>query len=163
MTIFDILNQVQNYVLRLTQNPSVAEDILQETYLRWLTNQKSGKNTVPAEKIRAWIYRTARNLAMDYFRQKKKSKDGEAGWFERALARGIADGPETTVERKEEMEHLLKQLERLPAKHQEAVRLKFQERLSYDEIAEVLGEPRTTVAWILHEAVCKLRKAMGAV
>jgi RNA polymerase sigma factor (sigma-70 family) len=46
----------------------------------------------------------------------------------------------------------------LSARHREVLRLKFQEGLKYAEIADVLGEPVTTVAWLIHEAVSLLRK-----
>jgi RNA polymerase sigma-70 factor (ECF subfamily) len=49
----------------------------------------------------------------------------------------------------------------LSPRHREVLRLKFQEGLKYAEIANVLGEPVTTVAWLIHEAVQKLRTELS--
>ena len=155
--IFRLIENIQRYVLRLTQNPAIAEDVAQETYLRWITHKKD-KKPIPEEMLRAWMYRTARNLTMDHFRREKTGKEKQADWWEYAVSGRLPEDPGTSAQRKEEMEQLLARLGELSPRHQEAVRLKFQEKLSYDEIAAVLGEPRTTVAWLLHEAICKLRE-----
>ncbi len=161
-TVFILLEKLYRYLLRLTQNSAVAEDIAQETYLRWLTQEKTPPPPppVPPDMRRAWMYRTARNLAMDHFRTTKRQREGQVHWFARAEAR-IMESPEITAQRKEEMETLLKKIQELSPRHQEAVRLKFQEKLTYDEIAAVLDVPRTTVAWLLHESISFLRKEMG--
>ena len=48
----------------------------------------------------------------------------------------------------------------LSPRHQEAIRLKFQEGLTYAEIAKIMNIPRTTVAWLLRESIEKLRKEL---
>lgn len=159
-TVFNLLEKLHRYVLRLTQNAAVAEDIVQETYLRWVDQEMKAATPIPRDQQRAWMYCAARNMAMDYFRTVKIEREGQAEWFARAAAR-VDENPEITAQRKEEMELLLEKLQQLSPRHQEAVRLKFQEKLSYDEIATVLAVPRTTVAWLLHEAVCSLREQLG--
>lgn len=159
MTVFNLLEKLHRYVLRLTQNAAVAEDVVQETYLRWIAVEKrADAPSIPKEMQRAWMYRTARNLTMDHFRTTKRERDGQSEWYSRAAATKVDENPAITAERKEEMEILLERLQQLSPRHQEAVRLKFQEKLTYDEIAAVLAVPRTTVAWLLHEAVCSLRE-----
>jgi len=48
----------------------------------------------------------------------------------------------------------------LSPRHREAIRLKFQEDLTYAEIAKTIKEPTTTVAWLLRDAIEKLRKEL---
>ena len=56
---------------------------------------------------------------------------------------------------------LLQKIDQLPLRHREAVRLKFQEELTYEEIAEVLGISRAGVGRILSEAIRKLREMLN--
>jgi RNA polymerase sigma-70 factor (ECF subfamily) len=68
--------------------------------------------------------------------------------------------PVSITERKEEIEMIQQKINRLSNRHREVLRLKFQEGLKYAEIADVLGEPVTTVAWLIHEAITTLRKEL---
>jgi len=65
------------------------------------------------------------------------------------------------VQKKENSEMLLQKIDQLPLRHREAVRLKFQEELTYEEIAEVLGISRAGVGRILSEAIRKLREMLN--
>ena len=51
----------------MTQNPSLAEDLIQETFLRALMNVELIHSLRP-EQQRAWLYRTAGNLYLDWVR-----------------------------------------------------------------------------------------------
>ncbi|MGL4943656.1 MAG: RNA polymerase sigma factor [Thermoguttaceae bacterium] len=148
---------IVDYALRLVRNRDVAADIAQETFLRFAQHREE----VTHEK--AWLYRTARNLVLDYFRRQthRTARGGDA-------TDSLPDHctqfcPVTTLERKERDQMLHEQLNTLSPRHREVLRLKFQENLKYAEIAQVTGEPATTVGWLIHEAIEKLRKKMREV
>jgi RNA polymerase sigma-70 factor (ECF subfamily) len=61
---------VRRYVVRLTGNPSGADDIVQETLLRaWRTPKIMSQ---PTETARSWLFTVARNLVIDDYRSARK-------------------------------------------------------------------------------------------
>jgi RNA polymerase sigma-70 factor (ECF subfamily) len=146
-----LYESIRRYAVRLLSDSDAANDVAQEVFLRFKQHQHS------IEQPRAWAYRTARNLVIDRFRQRQTkttvlsdTMPAEAAMF----------NPVLLTEKKEEIEMIQQKINRLSVRHREVLRLKFQEGLKYTEIAEVLGEPVTTVAWLIHEAVAQLRKEL---
>ena len=70
--------------------------------------------------------------------------------------------PDPVAER-DEKSQVLRQLARLPVSQQEVVRLKFQEGMSYKEIAAVTSQSVSNVGYLLHAALKNLRGRMGDV
>ena len=70
--------------------------------------------------------------------------------------------PGANLARNDSHTRILAHLESLPEREQEIVRLKFQNKLSYREIAEVLGLTATNVGFLLHGAMRKLRRQLQA-
>lgn len=146
------------YATRLVHNYALAEEFTQETFLRLWEEVETKHKQI--ENERAWLYRTARNMIYDFLRRQKKRKD-----IFKHLAATVQDSiPEQAVaaaEKKEAEEMLMQKLDKLSELHREAVRLKFQEQLTYDEMAIVMGESRSTVSRLLAEAIQKLREIMN--
>ena len=74
----------------------------------------------------------------------------------------IAAPPGAVMARRDSHSRILALMETLPPREQEIVRLKFQNNLSYREIAEVLELTSTNVGFILHTAMRKLRRQLKA-
>lgn len=150
-------DEIRLYAVRLTHNWSIGEDIAQDVYLRFFQN----KTSIPETAQRAWLYRTARNLVIDLFRRQKRTAKVEEILKTDVLPsrqeNSTAD-PQQVLERQETENRLIERLNQLPPRHREVVRLKFQQQLSYDEIATVTGETKPMVGWLLHEAIQKLKK-----
>jgi len=68
--------------------------------------------------------------------------------------------PAAVAERSEAAEQAYSYVEALPSNQREVVRLKFQNDLSYKEIAEVTGLTVTNVGFLLHTALKALRNRM---
>lgn len=145
---------LSRYLQRMIKDEAKAEDLAHETLLRF--HDKA--DTVPGDRRRAWLYRVARNLAIDHLRRKKL----EPGATVPDVLPDDASrcDPSLIVERKEEKDMLLHEMEKLPPRQREVLRLKFQEGLKYDEIAEATGQTRSTVGWLLHKAITTLRKEL---
>lgn len=144
--------EVRRYVHRLVRDAQSARDVAQDVFLRRLSTK------TPVKNEKSWLYRTARNLVIDHYRRSGRIRfeDGvellpeEATYF----------NPVHAVQQKEQIEMLNEKLNELSPRHREVLRLKFQQGLKYAEIAEVLNEPTTTVAWLIHEAIQLLRREM---
>ena len=155
----EIYATLRQYALRLVHNYALAEEFTQEAFLRLCEEIDSKPGTVQNE--RAWLYKTTRNMIFDFLRRQKKRKDIFI-YLSVSSSDSIAEHVEAEAEKKEAEEMLMQKLDQLSERHREAVRLKFQEKLTYDEIAIVMSESRSTVSRLLSEAIQKLRKMMNA-
>ena len=61
---------VWTYLRRVTGDAAVADDLLQDTFCRFLT---AGPPETEFEAIRGWLFRVASNLAMDHFRRQGRA------------------------------------------------------------------------------------------
>src|SRR4030043_1408276 len=79
MEFWDIYDQyyakVRKFILSLVRDEWVADDLIQETFLRIQNNLKSLKDP---SKLSSWIFRIAYNLCQDHFRQSKRSRREES-------------------------------------------------------------------------------------
>jgi len=153
-------NRLYRYLVRLTANPAVAEDLFQETWLKVITRIHRYDERRPFEP---WLFSVARNLAIDHLRKASpESLDEPSESGETRIARLGADEP-GSLERLLEQERrglLERKLEALPALYREALSLRFEEEMTFEEIAEVLSAPVSTVKSRVQRALSTLRKRM---
>lgn len=117
-------------VRRIVSNDAVAEELVQETFLRLLDRPL-------AEHSAALLHRTARNLAFDYLRS-KKVRDRHS---ESLRGAGEASLPPTdhVVEMADEWQQLVKVLEQLPERTRQIFLLNRVDGETYAAIAGMLG------------------------
>jgi RNA polymerase sigma-70 factor (ECF subfamily) len=138
-----------------------AEDFFQETWIRVLErgHQYDGKY-----KFEAWLFRIARNLVIDWQRQKKMQSldaltDPEEG-APMEFAAQNQPSPLHLVLTAEEKIGVHASLDRIPTVYREVLVLRFQEELGLEEIAGVLAAPLSTVKSRLYRGLEALRGAM---
>lgn len=153
-------NRLYRYLVRLTASPAVAEDLFQETWLKVITRIHRYDERRPFEP---WLFSVARNLAIDHLRKASpESLDEPSESGEKRIARLGTDEP-GSLERLLERERrglLERRLEELPALYREALSLRFEEEMTFEEIAEVLSAPLSTVKSRVQRALSTLRKRM---
>ncbi len=147
---------IRRFILRRIRSRDQADDLTQEVWLRLMEQEPP----IVQEKIRAWLYRTARNLIVDTIRYKDRRKE-VLKKLEETIPKVDYNCGASITERKEEKQMIIDSINELEPNHREVVRLKFQEGLSYQEIAEVINKPKTTVAWLLHESLVLIREKMN--
>lgn len=153
-------DEIRVYAIRLTGQNAWADDLVQETYLRYLQSQSE----IQPGAQRAWLYRTARNLFIDQFRREKRTKkvkDVMKSDFLPQLAQKRTAEPHHALEQQESFGEVFDAVDTLPARQREVIMLKFQQGLSYEEISQITGDTKTTIGWLLHEAITKLRKKLN--
>jgi RNA polymerase sigma-70 factor (ECF subfamily) len=153
-------NRLYRYLIRLTANRAVADDLFQETWLRVITRIHSYDAGRPFEP---WLFSLARNLAIDHLRRVAPESLDEPSESGETRSAQLGDGAPDSLERlldRERRERLEKRLEELPALYREALSLRFEEEMTFEEIAEVLAAPVSTVKSRVQRALAALRKRM---
>ena len=140
-----------SYALRLTGERGVAEDVVQEAFMR-LHAQFDG-----VREPRRWLYRTAHNLALNHRRQAGKIVPlAPQAQDEPGVAVEAADPlplPDEQIARWEGIGLVRLCLGTLDERSRELVRLKFNEELSYKEISTRTGLNVGHVGYLLHHAL----------
>jgi len=134
------------YFRRQAALASSAEDLLQDTFLRAV---KRNNRLDPPVSRRAYLFGIARHVGIDALRRQRPP--GEPASEAAAPAE-----PED-----ERLEPMRLAIDALPAGQREALLLKLQQELSYEEIAAVLDIPVGTVRSRLHHAVRRLREQLN--
>jgi RNA polymerase sigma-70 factor, ECF subfamily len=153
--------------LRMTRNPTDAEDLVQETYLRayrGFAGFREGTN------LKAWLYKILTNTYINIYRAKKRRPDQvdldempefslyrQLGGLEAVEARAT---PETEVLASIPDDEVKAALESLPEQFRMAVILCDIEQFSYKEIADILDIPIGTVMSRIHRGRKLLQKRL---
>lgn len=139
---------------------AAAQDVVQETFLGlW----RSGPVETPAVDLRGYVYRSCRNQCVDFLRAKQghQRRVASASVIEPpGFAARAQQAEESRFQTRDRLNRVLDRIRRLPAQHQEVLRLKLVDGLTYEEIARVIGVPTGTVGWIIHEALKATRAGL---
>ena len=156
-------DRIYSYVARMLHDPTEAEDVAQEAFIRAFENMAGFRE---ASSFQTWLYRIASNLAIDASRARKRrgvadlsldkpmaTDDGEV---ERELPTE-GRGPEDVAESAELQEMVAAGIAQLSPKLRAVMTLYDLAGLSYSEIAKILGCPVGTVKSRLFNARNQLR------
>ena len=148
------------YLVYLSGNRELAEDLFQETWIRVL---ERGHQYDGEHEFSTWLYAVARNLTIDYMRKKSPlSLDGLMEDEEHAPLEPADPRPMAweVVQQREQAERISAALVSIPAEYRETVVLRFQEGLTLDEIATVTGARLGTVKSRLYRGLNMLMSQM---
>jgi RNA polymerase sigma-70 factor (ECF subfamily) len=131
----------------------LAQDLAQESFLQL---HRTAWGTMPAGEARFWLYRVARNMAINEFRK----SNTRYRLFDRVVEvmRPRARNPEQEYETQERNEMVLEMLQTLPEDQRTALLLREQEQLSYREIGQVLNISESKVKVDIFRARASLRE-----
>ncbi len=138
--------RVFNYLLRLTGSPDDSLDLSQDVFLKAYQNIRKLDDTA---RFGPWLFRIAHNEAYSLFRKRRPEADTEDAEFaEREPARTVH--PELTIA-------VTAALDRLTPEQREAVVLKVYQGFKFEEMAEILGIPVSTIKSRLYTALDLLK------
>jgi len=145
-------HRVRKFILTSVKDESVADDLIQETFIRIQENLDSVRD--PA-KISSWIFRIAYHLCQDHFRTLKKSSSHEE------VHEGLANLHETPVQKKLEQGEMSQcvqdQVNLLPESLRNVLIFADAMDFSHREIADILGLTVENVKVRLHRARKRLK------
>jgi len=140
-------NQVFYAIVSIIKDRNLAEDLMQDTYMKFLEKIDQYK---PGSNIAAYLSQIGRNLAINSYNKRKKEVRSEE-IFETI----------PSPEEKEENEDIFKILDLLEKDEREIVVLHVINNLKFREIADITQKPMGTVLWIYNKAIKKLKEKVG--
>ena len=140
---------VQNLAYRMLGNPTEAEDVTQEVFVRAYTQLATYK---PAHKFSTWLLSIASHLAIDQLRRRRfLALPLEDVPFLEWMA-DLGTGPEQSALQGEQQDEIQTYLQRLPSKYRAVIVLRYWYDLSYEEISTALNLTPALVKARLHRA-----------
>ena len=155
------LDALYGYAMALTRDRTIAEDLVQETYLRAV---RAFGRLLPDSNLKGWLFAIMRNAWLNQVRHEQcgpswveldaESEDRDA-WID-----GQSVDPEAAFEQRETRDRVRVAIECLRPAHREVIVLRDIEGFSYKQIATILGCPAGTVMSRLGRARDKLRSLL---
>jgi RNA polymerase sigma-70 factor (ECF subfamily) len=153
---------VYGYAFFMAKNTGDAEDIAQETFVKVWKNVRKFK---PAQKFKSWLMTIARNTAIDYIRRRRHMAisnfdDAEGG---NAIEETLSDGAvlaDEVAAMAESAAAMAEAVAKLPDIYRTVLALRYQNGLSFEEIAGILKKSVNTVKSQHRRALIALRKVI---
>lgn len=159
-------DKLRRYLSRYLGNATLAEDVLQEAFLRVHAKRGLYRDDRPA---RPWLYAIAVHCAVDFVRRARRlsmvsldiaAPDGPPDGLQSlpGLLASEKPGPPDELEHQENRQWIRRSMERLSDHQRQALELAYGRGMNYAEIASLLQIPLGTVKSRLHDAVARLRR-----
>jgi len=158
--------------LRLTRNPSDAEDVRQETFLKVIGRLEqfagTGAQDERRDDLRAWVARIGANASIDVIRKRRDGKllslEEPTDTGERTLGSNISacsDNPEERFARREMRKRMADSIRQLAPELRRVCLLRDVMEYSTQEVAQRLGVSSLTVRLRLFRARRRLREKLA--
>jgi RNA polymerase sigma-70 factor (ECF subfamily) len=163
--VVPVLGQLYMAALRMTRNPTDAEDLVQETSVKAYAAFHQFR---PGTNLRAWLHRILANTFINGYRKRRREpRQATASEYADWHAQGDPLAPAARSAEAEALDRLadseiLRALRDLPEEFRVAVYLADIEGYPYREIAEIMGTPIGTVMSRLHRGRGRLRDKLAA-
>jgi RNA polymerase sigma-70 factor (ECF subfamily) len=138
---------IYTIILRITRDKALSEDVLQEVFIK-LFQLPPGP---PLKSPRAYIFRIARNLAIDHVRKSPPFPDLEN-------MEDLGYLPTDDLSTKLDVNHALHSL---PSQECQIVSLHINGELKFREISDMMDIPLGTVLWKYRKAITRLRSILS--
>ncbi len=138
-------NEVYGFMLKRTENETDTEDIVIETFAKAFDKIATYN---PDFQFNTWLIAIAKNVHIDLLRKKKSSLFVEITDEEDQQAYNVADSSlsaEDELISQQNLSRLLQFIKELKPNYQEVIQLRYFQEMSYQEIADKIGEPLNNV------------------
>jgi RNA polymerase sigma-70 factor, ECF subfamily len=165
--IIPLQSRLLRWLTRLSGNPAVAEEILQESLFKAYVSLASFREDA---SFATWLARIAKNTYLAWLKTQRRRPDNAPLDEDMALEAcdetiwpSSMDSPEANLWQQELSQAIGKAMADLPAPWCEAIKLREEEGLSYEEIAQIQGVAIGTVRSRIHRARERLAEGLHAV
>ena len=144
---------VYNYLLSLTCNSEIAEELMQETFYNAVKNINKFRNEC---SMKTWLCKIAKNKWIDYLKKSNISSEVSIDEIEEKFI--LVNSFEEEFSDKENVIDLYKKIHRLDEKTREVIYLRIRADLSFKEIGEIMGETENWARVTFYRAKVKLKE-----
>ena len=144
---------VYNYLLSLTCNSEIAEELMQETFYSAVKNINKFRNE---SNIKTWLCKIAKNKWIDYISKSKKTNEIAIDEIEEKFL--LVNSFEDEFSNKEAVIDLYKKIHNLDEKTREVIYLRIRADLSFKEIGLIMGETENWARVTFYRAKVKLKE-----
>lgn len=149
---------VYNLALRVVKDENEALDLAQETFVRAWTALPNFKGQ---SQFRTWLYRIVTNLCYNRLPNLRRSLNDLGDDVMEDIPEPGFNSPAKEFESNETRNHLHQAMENLDENYRLLISLRYQNELSYEEIASTLNLPLGTVKTGIFRAKAQLRNALA--
>jgi len=153
-------NRVRDYIRMMVKDHDLADDILQETFIKAVQVIDDGRYA-DTGKFLSWMLRIAHNKVIDYFRSQKSAKTinkSESGYNVLGTLRFADSSVEDRLISEQIALDVRRLVDHLPEEQREVVMLRYYSGLSFKEIAEQTNVSINTALGRMRYALINLRK-----
>lgn len=156
MKEFDIIYDkyfydIYKFILSLSKNQNIAEDITQETFLKAIKNANTLKDDA---KIKAWLFQIAKNTYLTYINKNSKSISIDE------IELACSNNEEIEFINKETVKKARKLLHKMKEPYKEVFYLRAFANLSFKEIAEIFEKDDTWARQIFHRSKIMIKEEL---
>ena len=153
-------NRVRDYIRMMVKDRDVADDILQDTFIKVVRVIDEGRYA-DTGKFLSWVLRIAHNQVIDYFRSQKSAKtvnESESGYNVLGTLRFADASVEDRLVSEQIAADVRRLVDHLPDEQREVVMLRYYSGLSFQEIADQTNVSINTALGRMRYALINLRK-----
>ncbi len=160
--VYRYKNSLYQYIMAMVQDEGAAGDLFQEVFISFF---KHADKYQPRGKFKSWLFLTARNKVLNFFRDRDPlasldQTDEEGNAFLHDTLPDGAPSPLEGLAGRETEEEIRRASLALPQRQREMIYLR--QYLSFKEIAELMDRPLGTVLADCHRAIKKMQHLLAA-
>jgi RNA polymerase sigma-70 factor (ECF subfamily) len=153
------LRDVYSYAYYRVGNHHDAEDLTTQTFIQAYRHFDRAQRESAGRPLRPWLIRIAHNLAANYYRDRSRRPQTS---MEDAGPLATLHSTESLVESRDDLERILRCVQRLPDDRREALIMRFTLGMENREIARALGRSDGATKVLLHRAIRQLEGLVAA-
>lgn len=147
---------IYQFIRLRVDDAALAEDLAAEVFVKFIGALR-GRNA-PRQTLRGWLFRVARHVLHDHY---AKAGQFATATLEEWLPAPSLDNPEAQLIRALDRDQVQQAIRMLTAEQQEVLILRFGQRLSLQETADIMGKRVNAVKSLQFRAVDHLRQALN--
>lgn len=157
-------NRIYAYILMITKNKELADDLFQDTLIKVINTIRAGSYNEEG-KFLQWVMRIAHNLIIDHFRKSNripvidKGKSDDFDIFDNLNI--MDESIEDRIITEQIHKDVRKLIDLLPAEQREVLYMRHYAEMSFKEIAEVTEVSINTALGRMRYALINLRKLIA--
>ncbi len=152
---YQYIEKIYRFIFLKVNCEETAKDLTSETFLKTWEKFREKKGN-PIKNIQAFLYKTAQNLVINYYRKKMN--------FVPIEELPLSD-PKTNLEEKankdSDLERIKRALKNLSQEYQNVIVWYYLDGFSIKEISQMIGKSEGAVRVLIHRAIQKLKKELA--